>query len=114
MTSTAIGGGSRAMHEVHDGTNGAEVRFGQHAMAEVEDVAGSAFRPLEYVADLTVALGGGSKERRGIEVALNGALLPDAVPCRIARQTPIDADYVPAGRGKLVEEARASGTALKQ
>src|SRR3989440_5421324 len=114
MMSTAMGGGSRAMHEVHDGTNGADVRFGQHAMAEVEDVAGSAVCPLEYVADLTVALGGGSKERRGVEVALNGALLPDAVPCRIERQTPIDADYVPAGRGKIFEEARGSGTEVNQ
>src|SRR3989440_5996379 len=114
MMSTAMGGGSRAMHEVHDGTNGADVRFGQHAMAEVEDVAGSAFRPLEYVADLTVALSGGSKERRGIEVALNGAFLPDAVPCRIERQTPCDAEHVTAGPGKIFEEARGSGTEMNQ
>jgi len=53
ITSTAIG--SRAMHELHDGRRTRrDVRFGQHSVAEVEDVMAWSTSPacVQHVSDL--------------------------------------------------------------
>src|SRR6266513_1441141 len=93
------------MHEIHDRTHGRDVRFGQDAVAEVEDVTGPPTGPREDLPNLPRALGGRRQERDGLEVALDGTLA-DAGPGGIERHSPIDTDDVAAGGREVFEERR--------
>ena len=88
------------VHQVDDGGQDARVGLGQHAVAQVEDVAGaravvrrgqhgSAWPRLD------------DRPRRqaegGVEVALHGAPGPDPAAGLVERHPPVDADHVGAG-----------------
>src|SRR5919197_2244149 len=107
MTSTASAG-SPAMHEIHNRAHSSDLGFRQDAMAEVEDVAGSSCGALQNVADLSGSFRGGSEQRDGFQVALDGSRT-DALPGGIQRNPPIDADDVTAGGREVLEKRRGTG-----
>src|SRR2546425_2060575 len=115
ITSTASreGGGSAAMHEIHDRPHGSDVRLGKNAVAEIEDVARPPTGSREDVADLTGTLRGGREQRRGLEIALDRAV-SNAGPRGIQRNPPVDANDVAARRGEVLEERRSTRAEVNQ
>src|SRR5439155_6731805 len=91
------------MHQIDDGTHSRHVRLRQDPVAEVEDVARPPRRAPQDVADLAVALRGGSQERRRLEIALNRTLT-DAGPRRVKRNPPVDAYYITTGSSEILLE----------
>ena len=84
------------MHEVDDLLQHAGVELGEHAVAEVEDVAGPAGVAAEHVAG---AVGHDVPRRQAhgrVEVALHG-LAGHALAGDVERHPPVDADDVGAG-----------------
>src|SRR5262245_34698941 len=106
MSRTATG--SAAMHEIDDGADGRHIRFGQNAVAEIEDVTRPAARPRQDVTDLTRALRGGREQPRRIEVSLDRAVA-DARPRGIERDPPIDADHIATGRREVLQKGCRPG-----
>src|SRR5882672_2566399 len=116
ITSTASreGGGSAAMHEIHDGPHGSDVRLREHAVAEIEDVARAPTGTGEDVADLTGTLRRGREQRRRLEIALDRATPPHAGPSGVQRNPPVDADDVAARCGEILQERGGAGTEVNE
>src|ERR1700739_4427722 len=82
-------------HFVHGVDQRAHVidrRFGQDAVAEVEDMAGAAGRPVENQADAPANLGDTSEERDRIEVALHANPISNARPRLAKVDAPVEPD----------------------
>src|SRR3989442_8697468 len=109
ITSTATGGGSAAMDEIHDGAHGSDVGLRKNAMAEIEDVTRTPAGLGKDGADLTRPLRGGCEQCRGLEIALDRTI-SDAGPCGIERNAPVDADDVATRCGEVLQE-RGGGRA---
>src|SRR5438093_10885233 len=101
------------MHEVDYRAHRRDIRLGKHAVAEIEDVTGATARAREDVAHLARALAGGSQERRGVEIALDGAIA-DPRPRGVERNPPVHADDVTAGRREVFEERRRAGSEVNE
>ena len=85
------------MDVVDEGTHVLDRRAGQDAVAQVEDVAGTASRaPQDVVHAGQEALARGEEQRR-IEVALDGDVGPRALPALVEWRPPVDADDGAAG-----------------
>src|SRR5207249_6837211 len=113
ITSTATGGGSTAMDEIHDSAHGGDVGFRKDAMAEIEDVARTPTGLRKNCADLTRPLRGGCEQRRGLEIALDRTI-SDAGPCGIERNAPVDADDVATRCGEVLQERGGAGAEVNQ
>src|SRR5438132_1666245 len=99
------------MDQIHDSPHGSDVRLGEHAVAEIEDVARTSARAGEDVTDLTRTLRGGREQCRGVEIALDRAILPpDARPGGVQRNAPVDADHVAARCCEIFEKRGGAGT----
>src|SRR5438445_64735 len=107
MSST--GTASAPMHQLHHGLQRFDRRIGEDAVAEVEDVAGPAPGAAEDVAHSRLERGARSEQRRGVQVPLDRLRRADALPRRVQRDAPIDADHVAARRREVLEEARGAG-----
>src|SRR5207253_5414188 len=102
ITSTATP--SAAMHQVHDALQRLDRGLRQHAVPEVEDVAGTAPGPVEHVAHPLLEVGERREQRRGIEVSLNRPVGPDALPGDVEGNAPVYSDDVAARAGELREK----------
>src|SRR2546428_5599129 len=103
------------MDEIHDSPQGREVRLGEHAVPEIEDVARTSAGAGEDVTDLTRALRGGREQCRGVEIALDRAITPpDARPGGVQRNAPVDADHVAARCCEVFEERGGGGAAVNE
>src|SRR2546422_6602809 len=98
------------MDEIHDSPHGSDIRLGEHAVAEIEDVARTSTGAGEDVMDLTGALRGGREQCRRVEIALDRAIpAPDAGPGSVQRNAPVDADHVAAGCCEIFEKGGGAG-----
>src|SRR6266550_582947 len=110
MSSTGMR--SAAMHHLHHGLQRLDRSVGQDAVSEIEDVAGPAARAAEDVTHPRLERRAWREQSDGIEVALDRARGTDALPRRIERNTPVDADHVtPRGR-KVLEESGGVGSEM--
>src|SRR5437588_12989060 len=71
-------------------------RLRQHAVAEVEDVAGTAAGPPEDVLSALADELGGSQQDGRVEVALHAASVADAFPAAVQRHPPVQGAQVRA------------------
>src|SRR5256885_4978914 len=101
INSTATPPPSAAMDPVHDALQRLDRRLRQHAVPEVEDVAGAARGPVEHVAHPLLERGERREQRRGIEVPLNRPVGADALPRDVEGNPPVHADDVAAGAGEV-------------
>src|SRR2546427_12272572 len=89
------------MDEIHDSPHGRDVRLGEHAVPEIEDVARTSAGAGEDVTDLTGALRGGREQCRGVEIALDRAIPPpEAGPGGAQRNAPAPPDTAPPPSGE--------------
>src|SRR2546430_8182010 len=103
MTTTAISSGT--MHQIDDGANRVDVRLGQHAVTQIENVPGFLTGTRENVANPGVAFGGRRQQGGRIEIALNRAGA-DATPGGVQGNPPVHADDGAAGGSKVLEKRR--------
>ena len=98
------------MHVSRERLDVLDRRRGQNAVAQVEDVPRPSAGALEHF----VGRGDDAIERaeqhRGIQVALDAAIEPDALPGFVERRAPVGADHV-AARGTQLAENRAGADA---
>jgi hypothetical protein len=94
------------MHQVHHGADRLHIGLGQHAVAEIEDVAGLAAGAFQNLPHLPVALGWGREQHRGLEIPLDRARRADAAPRVIERNAPVHADHVSPCRREILQERR--------
>src|SRR5256886_6530163 len=112
INSTATPPPSAAMDPVHDALQRLDRRLRQHAVPEVEDVAGAARGPVEHVAHPLLELGERREQRRGIQVPLNRAVGADGVPRDVEGNAPVHADDVAAGAGEVGEKHGGVGAEM--
>src|SRR5205807_8868062 len=87
-------GGQPRVHGLDEQLEVFDGRLGQHAMTEVEDVAGPAARPSQHVIRPRSDQVGRSEQHGGIEVALDAMLVSDPIPALVKRDTPVQRDDV--------------------
>lgn len=84
------------MHRVDEGPGVFDRGFGEHAVAEIEDVAGAAGGLVEDFPGAAADLVGVGQQHRGIEIALDRFIVADGSPGVVQPDPPIDADHGPA------------------
>src|SRR3989440_1872598 len=99
INSTATPPPSAAMDPGHDALQRLDRRLRQHAVPEVEDVAGAARGPVEHVPHPLLERGERREQRRGIQVPLNRPVGADALPRDVEGNAPVHADDVAARAG---------------
>src|SRR2546427_6085586 len=91
------------MHVSSERLDVLDVSGRQDAMTEVEDVARTAGGALEYFVGRREDASEWSEEERGVEIALNRPVGPDARPCLVERRAPVSADDVAAALPQLAQ-----------
>ena len=86
----------------------------QHAVAEVEDMAGPAAGLIENLLRATADFARIGKKYGGIEIALDGAIVADRAPGVVQSHPPIDADHRAAGLAQQRQEGRIAGGEMHQ
>ena len=94
------------MHELNEAAQVARIRLGEHAVAEVEDVARAPANRLEDPQGGRLDPLPRAEQQRRLEVPLHAAFGADELPGAIDRDPPIDADHVAAGLGHLLQQVR--------
>ena len=92
-------------HQFHRVFHG---RFLMHAVAEVEDEAGTVPDLVEYGFGLAAHFVFVGQQNRGVEVSLKRAVFADHRPSRGGFDAPVCADAVPAGRRHRGQKHRVS------
>src|SRR5689334_652433 len=96
------------MNEVDQPTQNLGVRVGQHAVPQVEHMAGPTGRALQNVDGTRFGrLPAGQRPDR-IEVALDAAVEPAALPALVEPYPPVEAEEVAASLGHELEQGRIS------
>src|SRR5437016_14366561 len=91
-----------------DGLDVFEWRRGQNPVAQIEDMANPPCGMRQHIVGRPDCAVERTEQYSRIEVALHGAIEPDAHPRFVQRCPPIDADYGPARLTQLTEDgARA-------
>ena len=85
------------------------VRLRQHAVAEVEDVAGPTARAAQHVSRRLLDVRPRPEQDRRVEIALNAALCADRRPRAVELDTPVEPDDVAAGVAHVREEPGRAG-----
>src|SRR5262249_26694885 len=83
----------------------------KHAVAEIEDVAGTAACAAEDIERPGLDALPGAQQGRRVEVALNTAVA-DLGPGAVELDAPVDADYVAAGRGHVPKQRGSAGAEM--
>src|SRR6187399_2495236 len=83
-------------------------RWREDAVAEIEDVTRASAGPGQHVVYRREDPIDRSKQQRRIEVALDGAIVSDSLPCLVERRTPVGADHVAAGLSHLRQDRPGS------
>jgi len=91
------------MHVSSERLDVLDVSGRQDAMTEVEDVARTAGGALEYFVGRREDASEWSEEERGVEIALNRPVGPDARPRLVERRAPVSADDVAAALPQLAQ-----------
>ena len=82
----------------------------QDAVSEIEDVARAAGGAAQHVARAGEQAIARAEQQRRIEIALDAAVVADALPRLVERDPPVGADHVAAGLAHHVQD-RAGGDA---
>src|SRR4051794_7976124 len=92
-----VGWWSLVVDELHDAGQDVRVGFGEHAMAEVEDVRWMTAVVVEHLAHLRLDHRTGGKAHGRIEVALQRDVTAQAFASSAQGRAPVDTDDVRAG-----------------
>src|ERR1700675_75492 len=82
--------------------------FGEDAVAQVEDVAGTRSGAAEELVDTDLEFRHGSEEHHRVEITLDGCAVTNIHPGLIDVEAPVDAHDVAAGRVQFAEVAGRS------
>src|SRR5262245_32574700 len=82
---------------------------GKDAVAEIEDMSGSASHAFQNVLGLIEHTPRWAEQQRRIEVPLNGTVEADVFPRFVNRHTPVHTDDIAAPFTQLLEHRRGAG-----
>ena len=92
------------MHVLREGLYVIDRRRRKNAVAEIEDVSGAPARALEHVVGGREHAVEGRKQQGGIEIALDSAIVSDALPRFVERDAPVGADDIAACVAEILED----------
>src|ERR1700691_1731087 len=91
-------------HHAHDGLHVFNWSGGNNAVAEVEDVAGTAVGGAKNFLHAQFQHFGRRKERDGVQVALHSVAVADGAPALVERLPPVETYNIGAGCGHLAQQ----------
>src|ERR687898_1070829 len=99
---------SVAMNMLREGLHVIDWRRRKNPVAKIEDVSWTSARAFEDVVGSRQHAIERRQQQRRIEIALDSAIVADAIPRFVERDTPVGADHIAAGVAQILKDVRGA------